>query len=391
MSPKKVVVSAGVVYGRLDDNKLVGNRVRGIWASRFADRLAALKTFEVTLVLADIQRKQVEETLRYGEYMKIVEHHGFNDYQELVLASAKEADAMVLAAAVVNWIPAEPWSGKMPTAGFQEGDRINIPFMLAPRVIDRVHKINPYCTLIGCKMTIGATQDKLLDAAYSTLLGAHCTAVVANDLDNLHDKTVVHRDRATISFNLNDGDGADSFYAHLRSLIEDEYWMTSPCGPSWTTEGHEYRTAEAIFDRIVDRYRSRFVKRVDTEDKVFGAVAVRLDGGALVSPREKGEFFGSKDAADASGLLKGDIDQRRIYVVGGKKATLNAPLLLRHLERWPAAAGVLHLHEQLDGYPTVPYAPPGTTRDNLREIVAPVYNIEHHGCIAAVDAEGNLL
>jgi len=36
----KVLITAGQVYGRLDDNKLVGNRVRGIWACRFTEHLA---------------------------------------------------------------------------------------------------------------------------------------------------------------------------------------------------------------------------------------------------------------------------------------------------------------------------------------------------------------
>lgn len=46
---------------------------------------------------------------------------------------------------------------------------------------------------------------------------------------------------------------------------------------------------------------------------------------------------------------------------------------------------MLHLHEQLPGVPTVPYAPPGTVRDNEREIPGPVFNIEGHGFIACLD------
>jgi hypothetical protein len=72
------------------------------------------------------------------------------------------------------------------------------------------------------------------------------------------------------------------------------------------------------------------------------------------------------------------------------KATMNALLLLRHLKQYPEAAAVLHLHEQLPNWPTAPYAPPGTVRDNLREIVLPIYNIEGHGCIIALDERGEL-
>jgi hypothetical protein len=72
------------------------------------------------------------------------------------------------------------------------------------------------------------------------------------------------------------------------------------------------------------------------------------------------------------------------------KATMNATLLMRHLKQHPSAAAVLHLHEQLPNVPTVPYAPPGTVRDNLREIIGHVYNIEGHGCIASLDEHGEI-
>ena len=48
----RVLITAGQVYGRLDDNKLVGNRVRGLWATRFAEWLAE-RGHQVTLVLPD--------------------------------------------------------------------------------------------------------------------------------------------------------------------------------------------------------------------------------------------------------------------------------------------------------------------------------------------------
>ena len=50
---------------------------------------------------------------------------------------------------------------------------------------------------------------------------------------------------------------------------------------------------------------------------------------------------------------------------------------------------ILHLHEQLEGVPTLPYGPPGTDRDNLRDIPAPAFNIEGHGFIACLDANLN--
>jgi hypothetical protein len=472
---KRVLVTAGTVYGPLDDNKLVGNRVRGIWATRFA-RWLKYHGHDVTLLVADIQRAAVDDYFerrfdgtpheepsaeslaeipevdfskairRNGGRMgkiNIVTHRGFWDYQELCHGLARTHDAAVMAAAVVNWIPKVPFPGKMPTSGYKSGDVIDIPFILAPHVIDGMRRENPKLTLIGCKMTIGVTPDELIDAAYKTLLAARCNAVVANDMKaGLKVKHVVHQDRTVVHCSVaDDAEGgsssssssafvdrfggsrnADRFYEHLHQIILDEHFQTTPCSPGWTTEKEDYQRAGALFDRLVEKYRGRFLRRMVpnpnchgvipgtfiacgeggnfcSDDclsaaRVFGAVAVRLDGGALCSPREKGQAFGAADAVDVAPLTQDDIDQRIVNVVSvGRpilKATLNAPLLLRHLDKYPEAAAVLHLHEMLRGCPTVPYAPPGTVRDNLREIPGPVYNIEGHGCIAALDANGEV-
>jgi hypothetical protein len=408
---KKILITAGTVYGKLDDNKLVGNRIRGIWASRFAAWLADRK-HEVVLLLADIQKREIQERPRIANalaascahdaegVLEIIEHKGFWDYRQKVHELVPEMDAVVLAAAVVNWIPAEPYLGKMPTKDYKPGEsRIEIPFLLAPRVIDEVKHFKQDLTLIGCKMTAGAPHDQLMTAAYETLLSGRCNVVVANDLYGLRRKHLVHVDRTAIPFEVDDPE----FYGTLEQIILDEHYRTDVQGEIATLNGD----VAALFDRIVDRHRESFVLRLPDGDRVFGAVAVRypgpdmaidsqegttaLRGKALVSPREKGQAFTWRDAVIVSDV---DHDTRAVRTVGGK-ATLNAPLLLRHLEKYPNAAAVLHLHEQLidDGkypIPTVPYAPPGTVRDNQREIPGPIYNIEGHGCIATLDDLGQI-
>ena len=410
---KRILITAGPVYGRLDDNKLVGNRTRGIWATRFAEFLVETG-HEVTLLVADTM--DMTAVGHRGTHPgQVVQHTGFWSYQEHCLELARTHDAAVMAAAVVNWIPAKPIEGKMSTTSISdlkqalgtqtfkikvsEWDEpvpgktvVNIPFVLAPRVIDEMRTENPKLTLIGCKMTIGTSHDDMIDATWKTLVGAKCHAVVANDMKNLKQKTVLYPDGAKFAF---DAKGAaDTFYRHLEAIITDEHFHTEPCGPSWLTEKHEYQTAHGIFDRIVDKHRQWLMAKHDGTDHVFGAVAARIpgqEGGALCTPRVKTSRLTSMDAVDVAPIGHDDLEHRRTITVGGHKATMNAPLLLRHLDKYPRAAGVLHLHEQLPNVPTVPYAPPGTVRDNLREIPAPVYNIDGHGFIAAVDENGMII
>lgn len=382
MEPRRVLVTAGTVYGRLDSNKLVGNRVRGIWATRFAAFLVN-NGFDVTLLLPDTYPDpHLREVYGFGKLLPpnltVVQHTGFWNYRDLVIEYAPGMDGMVLAAAVVNWIPEIPYEGKMPTKGV--GDRISVPFILAPRVIDQVRKINPNVTLIGCKMTIGATADELKAAANELIASSRCAAVVMNDMKTgLHLKSVLHPDQAVIDFDLHNDSG--QFSAYLMELLRDRHFRTKEEIRSvWIPSD-----ASKLFDFLVEKYRSRFVPA--GQDRVFGSVAVRLrfGGDVLMSPREKGEHFTSKDAVVVS-----NVEGQTVYTCGGK-ATLNAPLLYKFLLQHKAAHAVLHLHEQLPEESVQPYAPPGTVRDSIRSGQHSIFNIQGHGFIAALDENGEML
>ena len=388
---KHILVTGGVVYGRLDDNKLVGNRIRGIWATKFACWLHA-RGYSVTLLLPDtFDKASLEKTLRESPPIvvalglgrriptfEVLYQNGYESYAEQCYALAPRMDAAVMAAAVVNWIPQSPIKGKMKTEGYAEGDVINIPFYLAPRVIDRMRKLNPKLTLIGCKMTSGATREELMQAAYQTLLKGHCNVVVANDLSNLKVKTLVYPDGRQ-----KDIESFDAMYAELKSVIDDEFYRTEIDMRARALDLDKLEAAKGLFDHICICYRDRFVKRPDGQDRVFGSVAVRIDGqNVLVSPREKGTLFTSKDA-----VVVTEVDRERhiVRTLGGLKATLNAPLLLNVLAKYGEVM-VVHLHEEPKHFVTLPYAPPGSVRDNDRAIpdLDIPFNLEGHGCVFAL-------
>lgn len=364
---KRVLITAGPVYGPLDANKLVGNRVRGLWATQFAKYLAD-RGHQVVMLIPDTMPDPFG---RETTPVAIVRHKGFWDYQEKCGDLSPKVDAAVMAAAVVNWIPAQPYGGKMPTKGYNEGDIIQIPFVLAPHVIDQMKVANPGLTLIGCKMLVNAPHDELIEAAYGVLLKARCNAVVANDMGHgLKQKYVVNQDRSVQVYD-NDFEG---FYANLLGHIEDEHYSTEMLRVS--------SIQDTSFDFAVEKHREGFIARQAGSEMVFGSVFVPHSG--------IGKMLGTISTREKAGqdilpvfLLK--VEDRVVHVCGGQKATLNAPLLLRVAQKYPKARAILHQHRQLPGVPTVPYAPPGTVRDNEREIPGPVFNIEGHGFIACLD------
>jgi hypothetical protein len=397
----KVLITAGVVYGRLDDNKLVGNRIRGIWATKLACWLAQ-RGFSVVLLLPDIFDKALlVKTMQESPPFVFVPNHplptfdvryhtGFEDYAAQCFALAPQVDAALMAAAVVNWIPAEPIKGKMRTDGYAEGDIIQIPFILAARVIDRMRKLNPKLTLIGCKMTSGSTPTETFHAAYNTLLRARCNVVVANDLSNLKKKMLVYPDGNVVHYRtdartvVGDVRSFDDMYEDLRGMLLDVFWRTEPDNKPFEVSEAKLHVAQALFDFYCEKYRDRFVKRLDGADRVFGSLMVRIDGGSfLVSPREKGKLFGSADAVVMTGL---NLLDHVVFTVKGAKATLNAPLLLRMMLAFDAPAAI-HLHEQNPEWPVLPYAPPGTVRDNNRAFQTKGFNIEGHGCVFMLTPE----
>ena len=372
---KKVLITAGPVYGALDDNKLVSNRVRGIWAAEFA-RLLCKWGYEVTLLVADTWKPPdwTKNPCATMGKLLITTHKGFDEYMAECLRLAPLMDAAVMAAAVVNWIPASPFDGKMPTEGYEENQVINIPFRLAPNVIQRMKKLNPRLTLIGCKMLSGATEEQLLDTAYDkVLLKARCNLVIANDMRlGLRKKWQVYPDRSSVLYD----DEFPDFMNALKAVIDDEHYRTVLD----ERPGNIHPIYLHQFDRIVELNRDRFVRPVGGRDMVFGSLAVQVPGwGWLCSPREKGSTFTSKDA-----VLVSCIADNVVRAHGGK-ATLNAPLLIRVGEKHGAHT-VLHLHEQLPDVPTLGYAPPGTYRDNNRELLPNdrTFNIEGHGFISCL-------
>ena len=386
---KRVLITAGPVYGRLDSNKLVSNRTRGIWAAGFAKYLLHVG-HRVTLLVADTSLSTVLRALSNEDepshpQLTILQHSGYEQYADLCYQAATTHDAAILAAAVVNWIPANPVTGKMQTAGYREGDVIQVPFVLARRVINRMRELNPNLTLIGCKMLVGEpgdknheTREKLVAAARHVIEDSKAHACIANDLNQLQVKHVCYPDGAVIT-RMND---FQAFYSDLRGIIEDEHYRTVllPNRRNYSVVNGILWRARDRFTLLADRYRDRFMA---AGNHVFGALAVPVsDGTWLVSGRHKDRAFTGQNAVHVHSI---DHDKREVYVLGNRagqideKASMNAPLLLRmgnyHLRE------VLHLHEQLPDVPTQPYFPPGTVRDSMRDVTFPEFNIEHHGFI----------
>lgn len=346
----KVLVTSGPVFGQLDDNKIISNLARGIWASRLCEFLSKNHTI----------------------------HHIHNkeywDYRNRCMEMAKGYDAAIMTAAVLNYIPEKPFIGKMPT----DLETIDIKLIRSPYVIDEMRKINPKLKLIGCKLTSRESIESTIEKAQKLMSRSKAHAVVANDKQDLKLKLFCFPDGTVIRYN-NDFDALNE---EIRKMIVDEHFSTDTDGIDVATPPH----VVTIMDTVIDRYHDRFVKMFAGGLKYFGSIAVRCGVDSMfVTPREK-----SKVSICNCLMAKVDNFQHKIFTSGGK-ATANAPLLWDMLTQHGAASAVVHLHEELPGAPVFDYAPPGTVRDSNRGLLSKAFNIKGHGFVACVNKYGDIL
>lgn len=372
---KKVLVTGGPVHAYLDPVKIVTNRFKGGTMALLASDLMYKHDCEVKFVCS----KAVTEAASHVGESNVVHHDGFMDYMATVNGMAKDFDAVILGAAVANLIPAEPWTSKFPSHNYKPGDIVNIPFVIAPRVIAQVKaNMKPGAHLFGFKLLSGQPFDELIRAAYDLLLESGATVVFANDPQlGLDKKFAVTKERAVIPVSLTE------LPEFIKAVMDDEYYHTVEV--PWVSEGNGLKEAEKRVRELIYANDSGFV---EVNGMKFGTVAWRAERGFVTTAR------GKKETEELAYVLGASHDSRAVTVLrnngGTSKATLNAPLLARIFEKNPTVHGILHFHHQEAGLTMQGWAPPGTVRDTERDVREP-FNVEGHGCYLFLNEKGEVI
>lgn len=395
----KILVTGGPVHAKLDAVKFVTNRFKGGLMAKLADELRE-KGAEVTYLCPEGSREPLSPGLSmnnpgWDKPIQVVYHDGFWDYREKVENMAIDFDAIVLGAAVANLIPVSyfkyhsivggrhelcdsrtadgnevslPLTGKFPSHDYEPGDRFFMEWQIAPRIIDDVRMyMKKGANLFGFKLLSGASRGELVTAAYGVLLGSGSTNVFANDVQDLGVCIGVGKDRSEREIQ------RDGLAEEIIKLSSDNYYATDVSAP--LTEKSMKQLEEELW-KIPEKHR--FVE--SPEGFVYGTVAYRAVEGFVTTKRGKDETAGV--------VIVNDVDhKKRMIKTTGGKATLNAPLLAWIFSQNQKVETICHYHEQVDGLPTFPWAPPGTTRDSKHN-VSTSFNVEGHGCYLLRDKTG---
>ena len=364
---KKILITGGAVHAHLDAVKIVTNKFRGGLMASLGEDL--ITRSEVHYICSSDLGAKVPESGACALY----EHRGIADYKRLVLQLAPQMDAVILGAAVANLIPAKPFEGKFPSHNYKPGDFINIPFMIAPRVIDEVKKVASKTHLFGFKLLDGAPHEELIRAAYDIVLASGATAVFANDAHDLNHVEAVTKERAVHP--IKRAKLADWIW----EMVNDEYYYTAYADESLETP--MFLARKENLQRIIASHEHEF--SANENGIRFGTAAVRYGSGFLTTSR------GKRELDQVVHVLSVDHEKREVVVNEGIKATLNAPLLDKLFQNHNIRF-IVHYHRQQDGMPTYPYAPAGTVRDTNRPNHTS-FNIAGHGCMLLFAADGRRL
>lgn len=354
---KKVILSAGPIPGKLDSVKIITNMFKGGLAVKTAEELALCEGLQVELVTwqgTEVRFHDPASAQRIP-VTTVADIHTYRDYMRQT-----PADAYVLAAAVANLIPVNPWPGKFPSHHYRVGEEFDIRFTIAPRIIDEIKQYHPRSTLIGYKLFDGP-EDDLIAAGWETLCHSKANVVFCN-----HPATAKHQKIAVMP------DGTMqrlSFAEHIAFMarVITLQWYTTQVQPEpfhnpWQPE------MDALIAEI----------GVRREPYVFGTVAVRDGSGFITTTR------GKQGAGTACKVFA--VDHTARIVCASHKATLNAPFIERLLALQPDCTWVLHGHRQVPDVPTYPYRFSGTLEETyLADLLQPaetVFNVAHHGYYA---------
>jgi len=347
---RSIVISAGPIPGRLDSVKYITNRFKGGLAFKTAEMLS--HEFDVTIV-----------KWKYADYkgdLKVVNIEDVDEYMEYM--TTHEFDHYILAGAVANLVPVNPWEGKFPSHNYSVGEEFDIKFTIAPRIIDEIKKKFPRSTLIGYKLFDGS-EEELIEAGWETLISSRSNAVFCNTPKTAKTKKIMILPDGSIH--------KMTFDEHIEKMKE-------------IFELKWYSTKVFDFEGELDKHKnkikklSELLKKIKTkrEPYEFGTVAHRLTEGSMVTTTR-----GKRE----DGFCKiFHINHSIREVFSTHKATLNAPFLEMLFDEYPDKKVILHGHIQLENIETLPYVFDGTMQyfniiNYIGDNKLTEFNIQNHG------------
>jgi len=357
----RILISCGPIPARVDSVKYITNRFKGGLAFKTAQMLS--DNHAITIV----KWKHTPLPRAFSQAC-VLDVEDVNDYINAVLAH--KYDLYIMAAAVANLTPVNPWEGKFPSHKYKVGEKFNIEFKIADRVIDMIKAKYPRSGLVGYKLFDGP-EDELIDAAWKTLKESKANIVFANTPDRAkYEKIAITSDGSEQRMTF------DQHISMIDKLANAKYYKTIKNPSLLTLSKKDKEKVDHIMSTL---------PIVEKRGHKYGTFALKLGANSFITT-SRGKK--SKEYVIVSMINHSDKIVNVCLNSNTDKATLNAPLLDKVLKRLPEANIVLHGHQVISNRLYIPYAFPGTTEETLiAEAISEVgkaINIAGHGYMVAL-------
>jgi phosphopantothenoylcysteine decarboxylase/phosphopantothenate--cysteine ligase len=167
---KKVLVSTGATYEKIDEVRGITNRSSGKMGVEIAKE-AFIRGADVTLIKGKM-------TADIPNIFNIVDVESVEEMYDAVLEQVKNNDIFISAAAVSDFVPkVENKENKI-----SSDDEITLKLEKAPKIISEVKKINPEIFLVGFKAEYDLSREELVKSASKRVEEFDIDLMVANDV-----------------------------------------------------------------------------------------------------------------------------------------------------------------------------------------------------------------
>lgn len=179
---KRIVIASGPTAAPIDDVRMILNRSSGRLGTTIA--LACARHGAHVIQLAGTPGLTADDLAPAGHAsgVEVIRYETIPDLKQALRNQASHTpDAILMASAVLDYIPAEQHAGKKSSSD----DEWTLRLVRSEKLIERILEWAPGTCLVGFKLESGLTDEELVARAYDLIRRSGAELVVANHLQSI--------------------------------------------------------------------------------------------------------------------------------------------------------------------------------------------------------------
>ena len=188
LSGKRILITSGPTRANIDAVRYISNRSSGRLGCRIAIEALALGA-RVTVIAGPESAVPGKDELSREEWerLRVIPIETVYDLlqaMEKELTAHERYDAVVHAMAVLDYVPEKEESGKVSS----RKQSWTLRLVRTPKVIQQIKVWSPRTFLVGFKLEVGKSEERLREIGTAAMRQNRADLVVVNDLTKIHDE-----------------------------------------------------------------------------------------------------------------------------------------------------------------------------------------------------------